>query len=132
VTYFGYVDGEPCGACDNCQRAHASHGGSPEPPPARIAAVAAVLAARRAAVSGTEAHTTEADESLARRRAQRGRALKIERARSSTDPLGKGDLVRHATWGDGEVVRVLGSSALTFFPSHGEKLLKTSFLERVS
>ena len=131
VTYFGYVDGEPCGVCDNCQRTQHGHGASPEPPPARIAAVAAVLAARRAAVSGTEATTTAADESLARRRAQRGRALKIERARLRTDPLGKGDLVRHPTWGDGEVVRIQGGSALTFFPSHGEKLLKTSFLERV-
>ncbi len=45
--------------------------------------------------------------------------------------IGKGDLVRHAMWGDGEVLRVVGDSALTFFPSHGEKLLKLSFLERV-
>jgi len=131
VTYFGYLDGESCGACDNCQRASAAASGSPQPPPARIAAVAAVLAARRAAVSVGAVQTTEADESLARRRTQRGRALKIERARLNSDPLGKGDLVRHATWGDGEVVRLVGGSALTFFPSHGEKLLKTSFLARV-
>ena len=72
-----------------------------------------------------------ADQELARRRAPRGRALKIERARSRLDGIGKGALVRHATWGDGEVVRVSGDSALTFFPSHGEKLLKLAFLERV-
>jgi ATP-dependent DNA helicase RecQ len=133
VTYFGYVDGPACGACDNCQRAHAPLAEAPQPPPARIAAVAAVLAARRAALDGSVAAApTEADEMLARRRAQRGRALKIERARGRTDTVGKGDLVRHATWGDGEVVRIVGDSALTFFPSHGEKLLKLSFLERVS
>ncbi|MEZ4402054.1 MAG: ATP-dependent DNA helicase RecQ [Kofleriaceae bacterium] len=131
VTYFGYTDGPDCGACDNCQRAAAAADTSLQPPPARIAAVAAVLAARRSAISGTQEAPTEADERLARRRAQRGRALKIERARSGHDPVGKGDLVRHATWGDGEVVKVQGDSALTFFPSHGEKLLKLSFLERV-
>ena len=46
--------------------------------------------------------------------------------------LEKGDIVRHATWGHGEVVRVVGDSVMAFFPGHGEKLLKTSFLERVA
>jgi ATP-dependent DNA helicase RecQ len=131
VTYFGYTDGDACGACDNCQRAKADQ--PAEPPPSRIAAVAAVLAARRAAAQGGEssAAPTPADEILARRRAQRGRALKIERGRGRVGVLGKGDLVRHATWGDGEVVRVVGDSALAFFPGHGEKLLKASFLEKI-
>ena len=131
VTYFGYTDGDACGACDNCQRAKAD--APVEPPPSRIAAVAAVLAARRAAAQGGEASAdpTPADEILARRRAQRGRALKIERGRGRVGVLGKGDLVRHATWGDGEVVRVVGDSALAFFPGHGEKLLKASFLEKI-
>ena len=132
VTYFGYTDGDPCGACDNCQKAKAEL--PAEPPPSRIAAVAAVLAARRAAARGGDesANTTPADELLARRRAQRGRALKIERGRGRVGVLGKGDLVRHATWGDGEVVRVVGDSALAFFPGHGEKLLKASFLEKIA
>ena len=132
VTYFGYTDGEPCGHCDNCQRAKADE--PAEPPPSRIAAVAAVLAARRAAARGDEgpaAAPTPADEILARRRAQRGRALKIERGRGRVGALGKGDLVRHATWGNGEVVRIVGDSALAFFPGHGEKLLKASFLEKI-
>ncbi|HVV81418.1 MAG TPA: hypothetical protein VHE35_00015, partial [Kofleriaceae bacterium] len=81
--------------------------------------------------TGPVAAPTAADELLARRRAQRGRALKIERTRG-TGALGKGDLVRHATWGHGEVVRIVGDSALAFFPGHGEKLLKTSFLERIA
>jgi ATP-dependent DNA helicase RecQ len=131
VTYFGYTDGDACGVCDNCQRAKADL--PTEPPPSRIAAVAAVLAARRAAAQGSDASAapTPADEILARRRAQRGRALKIERGRGRVGVLGKGDLVRHAMWGDGEVVRLVGDSALTFFPGHGEKLLKTSFLEKI-
>jgi hypothetical protein len=29
------------------------------------------------------------------------------------------------------VVRVVGDSVYTFFPVHGEKLLKTSFLEKI-
>ena len=47
-------------------------------------------------------------------------------------PLEKGDIVRHATWGEGEVVRVVGDSIYTFFPVHGEKLLKAHFLEKIS
>jgi ATP-dependent DNA helicase RecQ len=76
------------------------------------------------------------EEAMARRQARTGRAraLKIERSRRLTSPGGllKGDLVRHATWGDGEVVRVVGDSALAFFPGHGEKLLKASFLEKLA
>ena len=64
--------------------------------------------------------------------AGRGRALKIERVKRPVfGPLEKGDIVRHATWGEGEVVRVVGDSVYTFFPVHGEKLLKTSFLEKI-
>ena len=44
----------------------------------------------------------------------------------------KGDLVRHATWGDGEVVRMIGDTACAFFPGHGEKLLKARFLAKLS
>jgi hypothetical protein len=43
----------------------------------------------------------------------------------------KGDVVRDATWGEGEVVRVGGDSIYTFFPVHGEKLLKAHFLEKI-
>jgi ATP-dependent DNA helicase RecQ len=108
-------------------------------------AIAAALAARRA---GTRPAEPAGDDdgtvrrpvedrtgSIARQRARAGRAraLKIERARRPTNGVGldKGDLVRHATWGDGEVVRIVGDSALAFFPGHGEKLLKASFLEKI-
>jgi ATP-dependent DNA helicase RecQ len=102
-------------------------------------AIAAALAARRAA--GDTGRTPSplrkavAEESIARQRARAGRAraLKIERSRRPTNGVGldKGDLVRHAIWGDGEVVRIVGDSALAFFPGHGEKLLKASFLEKI-
>jgi len=46
-------------------------------------------------------------------------------------PREKGEVVRDATWGAGEVVRV-GDSIYTFFPVHGEKLLKAHFLEKIS
>jgi ATP-dependent DNA helicase RecQ len=108
------------------------------------AAIAAALAARRAGHRRGEGEEADpaaprrpaiGEESAARQRARigRARALKIERARRPTTGVGldKGDLVRHATWGDGEVVRIVGDSALTFFPGHGEKLLKASFLEKL-
>ena len=45
--------------------------------------------------------------------------------------LEKGDIVRHATSGEGKVVRVVGVSIYTFFPVHDEKLLKAHFLEKI-
>jgi hypothetical protein len=56
-----------------------------------------------------------------RRRHTAAIALKIERVeRPVFGPLEKGDIVRHATWGEGEVVRVVGDSIYTFFPVHDE------------
>jgi ATP-dependent DNA helicase RecQ len=133
VTYFGYTDAPACGLCDNCQRAGKS--AVPEPRAHETSeATAAALVARRG--GNLETRMALVEESK-RRHAQtpttgRMRALKIERVKqTSFGPLGKGDLVRHATWGDGEVVRVVGDSAYTFFPVHGEKLLKASFLEKI-
>ncbi len=140
VTYFGYTDAAACGSCDNCQRA-AKH--APAMPRtmtghnnADLAAAASELVARRSSGPGNggDATTRKAliEEALRRGRGGRGRALKIERVKRPVfGPLEKGDLVRHATWGDGEVVRVVGDSVYTFFPVHGEKLLKTSFLEKI-
>jgi ATP-dependent DNA helicase RecQ len=126
VTYFGYLDAPSCGTCDNCIR---SAKVAPALQPSETAAQ--TLAARR----GGDPNTRRAllEEALRRNRsAGRGRALKIERVKRPVfGPLEKGDIVRHATWGEGEVVRVVGDSVYTFFPVHGEKLLKTSFLEKV-
>jgi ATP-dependent DNA helicase RecQ len=127
VTYFGYLDSPACGNCDNCQRSQrAANAGSID----RVD-VAQTLAARRGGDEATRRALLE--EALRRNRgAGRGRALKIERVKRPVfGPLEKGDLVRHATWGEGEVVRVVGDSVYTFFPVHGEKLLKTSFLEKL-
>jgi ATP-dependent DNA helicase RecQ len=128
VTYFGYLDAPSCGSCDNCQRTLAGRAarGSID-----AVNVAETLAARRGGDPDTRRALLE--EALRRNRgAGRGRALKIERVKRPVfGPLEKGDLVRHATWGEGEVVRVIGDSVYTFFPVHGEKLLKTSFLEKI-
>jgi ATP-dependent DNA helicase RecQ len=141
VTYFGYTDGDPCGACDNCLRTRKQ-----AEEQAAALGLTAPLIARRPDSGPTPSTGSPAEDSAAHRRtlleeamarraarAARPRALKIERSRRTTSPgaLFKGDLVRHATWGDGEVVRVVGDSALAFFPGHGEKLLKASFLEKV-
>jgi len=128
VTYFGYTDAPACGTCDNCMRAARSS----TPSPAKDAeAVAQALAAARGGDPATRKELLE--EAMRRRRAGgRGRALKIERVKRPVfGPLEKGDIVRHARWGEGEVVRVVGDSIYTFFPVHGEKLLKASFLEKI-
>jgi ATP-dependent DNA helicase RecQ len=127
VTYFGYTDHPACGSCDNCVRAAKTS----VPTAQELEHVAATLAARRNGDPATRQALLE--EALRRNRgAGRGRALKIERVKRPVfGPLEKGDLVRHATWGEGEVVRVVGDSVYTFFPVHGEKLLKTSFLEKI-
>ncbi|MBA3457553.1 MAG: ATP-dependent DNA helicase RecQ, partial [Deltaproteobacteria bacterium] len=121
VTYFGYTDAAPCGSCDNCLRsAKASTTAGRE-----AVTVAAALAARRGGAD-PDARRALLEEALRRGRGGRGRALKIERVKRPVfGPLEKGDIVRHAMWGDGEVVRVVGDSVYTFFPVHGEKLLKT-------
>ncbi|HEY1815231.1 MAG TPA: ATP-dependent DNA helicase RecQ [Kofleriaceae bacterium] len=129
VTYFGYTDAPACGTCDNCQRAARNIPIVPDG--AAIPSIAAERTARR----GGDLETRKAllEEALRRRHtAGRGRALKIERVKRPVfGPLEKGDLVRHARWGEGEVVRVVGDSIYTFFPVHGEKLLKASFLEKI-
>jgi ATP-dependent DNA helicase RecQ len=127
VTYFGYTDAPACGSCDNCARA--ARVAPPQPKDA--ARTAQELAARRGGDPVTRKELLE--EAMRRRHtAGRGRALKIERVKRPVfGPLEKGDLVRHATWGEGEVVRVVGDSIYTFFPVHGEKLLKASFLEKI-
>jgi ATP-dependent DNA helicase RecQ len=125
VTYFGYTDAPACGSCDNCLR-------NAKAAPRDAESVAQALAARRSAADPATRRAL-LEEALRRNRgAGRGRALKIERIKRPVfGPLEKGDLVRHATWGEGEVVRVVGDSVYTFFPVHGEKLLKTSFLEKI-
>jgi ATP-dependent DNA helicase RecQ len=125
LSYFGYtVDGsQSCGQCDNCR------GKPSEEIPSEDAVVQAVdydePTDRRALVQ----------QAVARRRARptRVRALKIERSRAVTSStgLGKGDLVRHKKWGEGEVVRIAGDTVGAFFPGFGEKLLKASFLEKI-
>ncbi len=127
VTYFGYTDAAPCGNCDNCLRSAKSAVQAGR----EAESVAQALAARRGGAD-PEARKALLEEALRRARGGRGRALKIERVKRPVfGPLEKGDLVRHATWGEGEVVRVVGDSVYTFFPVHGEKLLKTSFLEKI-
>ncbi len=132
VTYFGYTDASSCGTCDNCQR---SGKGIPHP---AIENDSVANALARHAPNGTSAAADQdtrkalIEEALRRGRGGRGRALKIERVKRPVfGPLEKGDLVRHAMYGDGEVVRVVGDTIYAFFPVHGEKLLKANFLEKV-
>ncbi|HUS29354.1 MAG TPA: ATP-dependent DNA helicase RecQ [Kofleriaceae bacterium] len=127
VTYFGYLDAPACGTCDNCQRAARS-----APPPSREIEQTEIAARRNSGEPTTRKQMLE-DAMRRRHSAGRGRALKIERVKRPVfGPLEKGDIVRHATWGEGEVVRVVGDSIYTFFPVHGEKLLKANFLEKIS
>ncbi len=133
VTYFGYTDGADCGTCDNCMTATRSKRAvAATPAPAELDTAAAEITARRGG-GDTMVRRALLEESLRRgARGGRGRALKIERAKPPTfGPLEKGALVRHPSWGDGEVTKVVGDSVTIFFPVHGEKLLKASFLQKL-
>jgi ATP-dependent DNA helicase RecQ len=140
LTYFGYAeDGAiACGHCDNCLDAAA------ESATRQYAKAASALARSRAAERANKANGDDQPDdrraklaqAIARRRsrAHRGRDLKIQRSRkviTSASGFDKGDVVRHAKWGEGEIVRIQGDTVGAFFPGIGEKLLKASFLEKV-
>ncbi|MCG8418591.1 MAG: RecQ family ATP-dependent DNA helicase [Proteobacteria bacterium] len=133
LSYFGYTDdgSEACGQCDNCQhylKDSARTGVAPElagDGPEEVETAGAKPRNRRALV----------EQMVGRRRMRTGRVrpLKIPRERRVMSPtgLGKGDLVRHKLWGEGEVVCISGDTVGAFFPGHGEKLLKARFLEKI-
>ncbi len=147
MAYFGYGDDFDafCGNCDNCLAAQKQSEDRAEADAA--ASLGATRAFERAAAHSAHTEGNGGEEALAQRRmlveqamsrrrarANRSRALKIERSRPVlTNGLGfgKGDLVRHKKWGEGEVVRIQGDTVGAFFPGFGEKLLKASFLEKV-
>jgi ATP-dependent DNA helicase RecQ len=146
LTYFGYGDDAKvaCGKCDNCERAVKESAARTEADSA--ARAAAELAADREAellrAAGSIVWGDEEVErrkllarAIARRRASSGHAhaLKLAktRGRAAGGLFGKGDVVRHKTWGEGEVVRIQGDTIGAFFPGFGEKLLKASFLEKI-
>jgi ATP-dependent DNA helicase RecQ len=144
-AYFGYAEdaAEPCGTCDNCSRARDEMSARIEaqslaklrrmaddnpqlPVPAHILDSASVSGERRALL----------EQAIIRRRARanRARALRIERAAALSPRRAEfvlGDVVRHPVWGEGEVTNVVGDTIGAFFPGHGEKLLKAKFLEKV-
>jgi ATP-dependent DNA helicase RecQ len=144
LTYFGYGDDAEisCGSCDNCQRIQR------EKDTRDGNTAAAQLAARRAEEraahaeeersgdhegDGRRALLARTVERSQRTRRSRPRALKVEKTRSkSPTGLDQGDLVVHASWGQGEVVRISGDTVAAFFPGIGEKLLKARFLKKVS
>jgi ATP-dependent DNA helicase RecQ len=130
LTYFGYAEdaADACGVCDNCEVARRQAEERVDSGPLR----------RAEAVNedGELDRRKMLQHVAARRRARthRVRALKIERNRGgslASHGLDKGDVVRHKTWGEGEIVRVHGETVGAFFPGFGEKLLKASFLEKV-
>ena len=114
VTYFGYTDAR---VVRHLRQLPARREARARRRPARSRSVA-----RRARRAPRRRSATTRARRCSRRRcaaaaAGRGRALKIERVKRPVfGPLEKGDLVRHATWGDGEVVRVVGDSDLHVLP----------------
>jgi ATP-dependent DNA helicase RecQ len=148
LSYFGYTDadgpgGRSCGQCDNCWKAEreaqsragaVSVRANERAVARRRAQTEPSVAAAPAAEAADGDRRTMVAQAVTRQRTQsRPRALKIERDRRVTNSagLGKGDLVRHKQWGDGEIVRIAGDTVGAFFPGFGEKLLKASFLEKI-
>lgn len=90
---------------------------------------------RAAATAFPERPAPRLVKELARQRARRAttQPLKVERRRRrpTGSPFDMGDVVRHQTWGEGEVVHIQGDTVGAFFPGFGEKLLKASFLEKI-
>ncbi|HYU16976.1 MAG TPA: ATP-dependent DNA helicase RecQ [Candidatus Acidoferrum sp.] len=136
LTYFGYAEdaAEVCGLCDNCHAAERERADRQPVPASAAAAVAAAIAGAAAAGTSPPAALPLIKE-LARQRARRApsQPLKVERRRRRTtgSPFDMGDVVRHQTWGEGEVVLIQGDTVGAFFPGFGEKLLKASFLEKI-
>ena len=132
LTYFGYAEdaAEPCGMCDNCEEARREAEERADASPLRQVTPAPTTD------DGEVDRRHVLDQAVQRRhaRSHRVRALKIKRERNvplASHGLGKGDVVRHKHWGEGEIVRVQGETVGAFFPGFGEKLLKASFLEKV-
>ncbi len=142
-AYFGYAEdaADPCGTCDNCARANTARAEAD----AQAEADRSSADRRRAGtivpaqVSDSESVSEERrallEQAISRRRARanRARALRIERAAALAPHKAcfvTGDVVKHPVWGEGEVTNVTGDVINAFFPGHGEKLLKAKFLEK--
>jgi len=130
LTYFGYDEdaAEVCGRCDNCLRAERER-------VERLPLALPATVAEEVRLGGSSRAVSPLVKELARQRARRSstQSLKVERRRRRTtgSPFDKGDVVRHQTWGEGEVVLIQGDTVGAFFPGIGEKLLKASFLEKI-
>lgn len=121
LAYFGDTSEESCGRCDNCLRRRAR-----------------ILEARRQAER--ERRAREEELRVAKAREEEARA-KGRRPRPTLRPppkpaprirrqLAPGQRVRHPAFGVGEVLEVQDDRVTAFFPGKGEKIVKSSYLER--
>ena len=60
---------------------------------------------------------------------QRVRAASRKHAQSRSGRWSRGDVVRHAAWGEGEVKQVWGDKLRVHFPGLGEKVIKAEFVQ---
>ncbi len=133
--YFGEDEGDPCGRCDNCDRglvdteaelraAEAAHGkGRP-----RLRKEPVPDTAPDTSTGRPDAHGTTVVETV------HGpiRTTAPETiVRSEPERFQRGDRVRHARFGIGEVKDIHGKNALVRFLKQGEKKLMVDFLEAV-
>jgi len=141
-AYFGYAEdaAEPCGTCDNCGKAREDAVRHEEEAAERRRRAEPTRSAMPAHVGSPENLSAERrsllEQAITRRRARanRARALRIERSNALAVPRSEfvcGDVVRHPVWGEGEVTNVAGDTVGAYFPGHGDKLLKAKFLEKV-
>ena len=138
LNYFEYQDAGSsyrCGHCDNCETYFAEQ--------ERVASVKAGseladLRRRQRAQKRRDDASDEERESLraeidARRKLRRPRGLNVKPQRPfSSSGFLVGDQVQHAAFGEGEVIRTEHETDFVYFPGHGEKRLKASYLTRMA
>jgi ATP-dependent DNA helicase RecQ len=140
-AYFGYAEdaAEPCGTCDNCVRPRedaVAHEAEAAERRRRAEPTARHAGARRLARDAVGGAALLLEQAITRRRARanRARALRIERRRRwrCRGPSSSAAMWSAIRLGRGRGRRnVAGDTVGAYFPGHGDKLLKAKFLEKV-
>ena len=127
--YFGDLEGERCGRCDNCA---AGNGASTHT--ARVLADANTQTRLQTQPAQPAPTARLTPESIDQHPAHRATAFSSTTAPASPgsieDTLTRGAAVRHKRFGPGKVRDAFGDMALVHFPTAGDRKVKLSYLQR--